>query len=137
MRNRETDDNNSKRLKREIQARRDHLEKEYPVIVLDNGKVLEYGDIPRESVKKKQTIKRKMKMNWFNRHLNITLVISWLIGFPLLAYFFGTLKVMPMIITGIAILTVEFWYLKQKRKPLWNIILNFIPVIGWIWMLFL
>jgi hypothetical protein len=76
-------------------------------------------------------------MNWFNRHLNITLVISWLIGFPLLFYFFGTLKVMPMIITGIAILTVEFWYLKQKRKPLWNIILNFIPVIGWIWMLFL
>jgi hypothetical protein len=133
MRNRETDDYDSKQLKREIQTRKDHLEKEYPVVVLDSGKVLEYGDIPREVVKKKQTIKRKRKMNWFNRHLNITLVISWLIGIPLLAYFFSTLKVMPMIITGIAILTVEFWYLKQKRKPLWNIILNFIPVIGWIY----
>ena len=25
-------------------------------------------------------------MNWFSRHLNVTLVISWLIGFPLLIY---------------------------------------------------
>ena len=40
MRNRETDDYDSKQLKREIQARKDHLEKEYPVIVLDNGKVI-------------------------------------------------------------------------------------------------
>jgi len=30
------------------------LEKEYPVIVLDNGKVLEYGDRPREQPKKKK-----------------------------------------------------------------------------------
>jgi hypothetical protein len=54
MRNRETDDYDSKQLRREIQVRKDYLEKEYPVIVLDNGKVLEYGDRPREQPKKKK-----------------------------------------------------------------------------------
>jgi len=54
MRNRETDDYDSKQLKNEIQARKEHLEKGYPIIVLDNGKILEYGDIPKEPVKKKK-----------------------------------------------------------------------------------
>ena len=136
MRNRETDDYDSKRLKGEIQARKDHLEKEYPVIVLGNGKVLEYGDIPREPIKKKG--KEKMKMNWFNRHLNITLVLSWIIAL-FVAYLTGLPFGNPtvLIFLVIFIFTVEFWYLKQKHKPLWYVILNFLPVIGWIWMLFL
>jgi hypothetical protein len=54
MRNRETDDYDSKQLKREIQVRKDNLEKKYPVVCLDNGKLMEYGDIPREPIKKKK-----------------------------------------------------------------------------------
>lgn len=53
MRNRETDENDSKNLRNEIQARKEHLEKGYPVVVLDNGKILEYGEIKREPIKKK------------------------------------------------------------------------------------
>ena len=77
-------------------------------------------------------------MNWFKRHLNITLVLSWIIAF-IIAFLTGLPFGNPtvLIFLVIFIFIVEFWYLKQKNKPLWYVILNFLPVIGWIWMLFL
>lgn len=77
-------------------------------------------------------------MNWFKRHLNITLVLSWLIALIVAFIYhlpFGSPYALFFIV--IFVFVVEFWYLKQKRRPLWYVILNFLPVIGWIWMLFL
>lgn len=86
-------------------------------------------------------------MNWFERHLNWTVVLSWVAQYPL-AFVLGTLVTLFLysvspnmaeetvagvaaVIAVIGDLTALFlvgaWALKKKARSLWNLLLLILP----------
>ena len=87
-------------------------------------------------------------MNWFERHLNYTVLLSWLAIYPLLIVFvaFGAFVLEPyileepipdaflslfLIIFGLALpLFVSGWALRRKNRRLWWLLILFVPYVG-------
>jgi len=67
-------------------------------------------------------------MNWFQRHLNLTWVFTWLIWIPL-NY---SDDAIPPIIGAIFLLVVSGWVIKQKGRSLWWILLT--PFFSSLWL---
>lgn len=89
-------------------------------------------------------------MNWLKRHLNWSLVFGWLASYIILVIeaFFVTLFFQPrtpeeaiFILQLIALPTlfiwfilVHIWYLRQKRRSLWNLLWSLVPFGGIIFL---
>lgn len=84
---------------------------------------------------------RPKGLNWFERHLNWTLVLTWLAIFPI-GFIVGFIMFMfyPYIsdesigglsvIVGLTwILLTNGWVIKKKRRSLWWLLVVFIPFI--------
>lgn len=85
-------------------------------------------------------------MSWLKRHLNWSLLFGWLLTYPILiaeVFLIGlifsssTWEEMEPIFWLVAIptsliwvLVVQGWYLRQKGRSLWNLLLGFIPFGG-------
>ena len=94
------------------------------------------------------------KMNWFQRHLNWTVVLAWLLAFVVsfivgLGVFFAIAVAYPYIsyetlegasylaalVAGLAVLLPTWgWVLKRKNRSLWWLLLVFLVPFGWIAM---
>ncbi len=84
-------------------------------------------------------------MNWFQRHLNWTVVLLWaallstLLGIVILIESYGSEEISEdfviriIVVVWVAgIFSVAAWALKQKRQSLWYLLLLVIPFVGWI-----
>jgi len=94
-------------------------------------------------------------MNWFERHLNWTMVLAWLGTLPV-AFIAGFIIAMVMVsadpyvseealdgagfVTGVIIALVILipswgWVLKKKNRSLWWLLLGLFVPLGWIVLL--
>ena len=72
-------------------------------------------------------------MNWFKKHLNWSLFFAGLIAIALT--FMGSSVL--IVFAVVALLSVEIWYLLQKRRSLFYLLLNLLALIGFIVLLIL
>ena len=96
----------------------------------------------------KPNIKATGGSNWFQRHLNWTVMLSAIVGYGIA---FGVTEVLFAIdpytpdavfsfatfaIVAAIVLPVGAWVLRQKGRRLWWLFVLFVPI-GWIWFLLL
>jgi hypothetical protein len=83
-------------------------------------------------------------MTWFKAHLNLTFLFAWLLGSFILVVGIpnftirGVLTgggVVIAILAAIIVLGTEIWYLRQKRRSMFYLFLNFLSWIGFIILL--
>jgi hypothetical protein len=72
--------------------------------------------------------KREGEPNWFQRHLNWTWALAYLVWIPLN----GADHIVPQIIGTVFLLFVSGWVIKQKGRSLWWILLT--PVFSPLWL---
>jgi hypothetical protein len=76
-------------------------------------------------------------MNWFKKHLNLTLFFAWIIyNIIVYSFYFSDLSSswmsswIFMIATAVIFLSIEIWYLLQKHRSLFNLFYNLLNIIG-------
>jgi hypothetical protein len=75
-------------------------------------------------------------MNWFQRHLNWTLIFNyagaWLVAVVLVQILSDTVAILSIFVLAAWSLGVSGWFLKQKGRSLWNLCWMFLGWIGFI-----
>ena len=85
-------------------------------------------------------------MAWFNKHLNTSFLLAWLISYVLIWMFYLTtaaatednVPISSWFLLAAAILvtlSTEIWYLKHKNRSLFFMFLNLISWIGFLILL--
>ena len=116
---------------------------------------------PKKGAAQKVLRSQSTKMNWFQRHLNLTWVFAqWAAGliiyfivfvfavslvasgpnFPSEPAFFASMSVIQIVGTVLQLaaqLGVGAWVLRRKNRSLGWLLIFFVPLVGWIIFLFL
>lgn len=81
-------------------------------------------------------------MNWFERHLHWTYVLSWVLAYGIVVVFGLIMEkgiitnepftLMSFLIPQFIILGVTMWILRRKQRSLWWVLMAASPIIGWV-----